>query len=57
MIKSGLFIFLGLIGGTSIAQIKKQFSVESNEGCQSVKLQLKSKTGNCFIRSTQNEEL
>jgi hypothetical protein len=57
MIKSGLLIFLGLIGGTSIAQIKKQFSVESNEGCQSVKLQLKSKTGNCFIRSTQNEEL
>lgn len=57
MIKSGLFIFLGLIGGTSIAQIKKQFSVESNEGCQSVKLQLKSKTGNCFIRSTQNPEL
>lgn len=57
MIKSGLFIFFGLIGGTSIAQIKKQFSVESNEGCQSVKLQLKSKTGNCFIRSTQNPEL
>ena len=57
MVKSGLFIFLGLIGGTSIAQIKKQFSVESNEGCQSVKLQLKSKTGNCFIRSTQNAEL
>jgi hypothetical protein len=57
MIKSGLFLLLGLIGGTSIAQIKKQFSVESNEGCHAVKLQLKSKTGNCFIRSTQNSEL
>lgn len=48
---------LSIAGNFSLAQVKKQFSVESNGDCQMVNLQLKSKTGNCFIRSTQNNEL
>lgn len=57
MIKHRIFVFLTLVAAYCPAQVKKQFSVEANEGCQSVKLQLKSKTGNCFIRSTQSNEL
>jgi hypothetical protein len=57
MIRNGILVFLAILGGHAFAQVKKQFSVESNEGCQSVKLQLKSKTGNCFIRSSQNSQL
>jgi len=58
MLRVLILIFVGkLIGLDSVAQVKKQFTVDKNEQCQSVELCLKAKTGNCFIRPTQNNEL
>lgn len=47
---------MGVVYTTS-AQIKKQFTVESPEECESVQLCLKAKIGNCFIRPSQNEDI
>ncbi len=38
-------------------QIKKQFSVEKSKECERVDLNLSAKTGNCFIRPSQNEDI
>lgn len=38
-------------------QVKKQFSVEKIQNCERVVLKLKAKTGNCFIRPSQNEDI
>lgn len=48
--------------GSSVAvgvsgQIKKQFSVEKTEKCNQVELRLHAKTGNCFIRPSQNDDI
>lgn len=40
-----------------MGQIKKQFSVENVAHCENVQLHLKAKTGNCFIRPSQNSDL
>lgn len=45
------------IGLGTFAQVKKQFTVEKNEKCTRVELSLKAKTGNCFIRPSQNNDL
>lgn len=55
------YVSFGLIG-SSLAlgvsgQIKKQFSVENLEDCSSIELNLKAKTGNCFIRPSQNSDI
>lgn len=55
------YVSLGLIG-SSLAlgvsgQIKKQFTVENLEDCSSIELNLKAKTGNCFIRPSQNSDI
>lgn len=39
------------------AQVKKQFSVEKIQECDKVVLKLTAKTGNCFIRPSQNEDI
>jgi hypothetical protein len=39
------------------AQVKKQFSVEKIQECDKVVLKLRAKTGNCFIRPSQNEDI
>ena len=39
------------------AQVKKQFSVEKIQECDRVILKLSAKTGNCFIRPSQNEDI
>jgi hypothetical protein len=58
MVRVLILIFLGkLIGLDSVAQVKKQFTVDNNEKCNKVELCLKAKTGNCFIRPSQNNEL
>ncbi|HCW07562.1 MAG TPA: hypothetical protein DGG95_09395 [Cytophagales bacterium] len=58
MWRTVIIIFLGRLWGLdSIAQVKKQFTVEKNEECNKVELCLKAKTGNCFIRQSQNNEL
>lgn len=38
-------------------QVKKQFSVEKSQECGQVELKLRAKTGNCFIRPSQNEDI
>lgn len=50
------FISSGLALGVS-GQIKKQFSVENLEDCSSIELILKAKTGNCFVRPSQNSDI
>lgn len=40
-----------------MGQIKKQFSVENTAHCDRVNLHLKAKTGNCYIRPSQNTDL
>lgn len=40
-----------------LAQMKKQFTVEKTQPCNQVDLKLKAKTGNCFIRPSQNEDI
>jgi hypothetical protein len=54
-------IILALLGsGLAIGvsgQIKKQFSVEKSKECERVDLTLSAKTGNCFIRPSQNEDI
>ena len=54
------FVLVGIGGLLSLgaaAQIKKQFSIGASDDCKRVSLQLKAKTGNCFIRPSQNKEL
>lgn len=46
----------GVAFGVS-GQIKKQFTVENQSLCDRVELCLKAKTGNCYIRPTQNPDL
>ncbi len=46
----------GVAGGV-LGQIKKQFTVENQEQCNRVDLSLMAKTGNCFIRPTENDDL
>lgn len=41
----------------SFGQIKKQFSVEDREQVEKVELKLSTKTGNCYIRPSQNSDL
>ena len=46
----------GVAGGV-LGQIKKQFTVENQVRCDRVELCLKAKTGNCFIRPSENSDL
>lgn len=58
MWKTFILIFAGGVADLGIyAQVKKQFTVEKNQQCNRVELSLKAKTGNCFIRPSQNNEL
>ncbi len=52
-----LILVGGLVGFGGFAQVKKQFTVDKNKQCDKVELCLKAKTGNCFIRPSQNNEL
>ncbi|MBA4144372.1 MAG: hypothetical protein DI538_17980 [Azospira oryzae] len=42
---------------TALGQLKKQFSIENSESCDQIELSLKAKTGNCFIRPSQNQDI
>lgn len=54
-------IILALSASTIVigvsGQVKKQFSVEKIQECDRVVLKLRAKTGNCFIRPSQNEDI
>lgn len=52
-----LIISGGLMAVSATGQVKKQFSVEKPENCDRVELHLKAKTGNCFIRPSQNADI
>ncbi len=55
MVKAAILIFSS-ISLVSVAQVKKQFSVENTANCKRVDLCLKAKTGNCFIRPSQDSD-
>ncbi|NOS91068.1 MAG: hypothetical protein HOP30_04040 [Cyclobacteriaceae bacterium] len=55
MVKAAILIFSSF-SLVSMAQVKKQFSVENVSACKRVDLCLKSKSGNCFIRPSQNND-
>jgi len=58
MWKTVLLIFTSELAGLDgFGQVKKQFTVEKNDLCNKVELCLKAKTGNCFIRPSQGDEL
>jgi len=44
------------LAGVALAQIKKQFTVE-DQICENVKLSVKSNSGNCFIRPSQDSDI
>lgn len=46
-----------LISGLAIGQIKKQFTVEDNTQCESIRLQIKANSGNCFIKPSHNPDI
>ena len=57
MVKQVVIVWLALgVTAISYGQIKKQFSVEKVDVCKRVALSLKAKTGNCFIRPSQNSD-
>lgn len=41
----------------ALGQIKKQFTVEDNTACESIKLQIKANSGSCFIKPSHNPEV
>ncbi|HMP99602.1 MAG TPA: hypothetical protein PKC24_07450 [Cyclobacteriaceae bacterium] len=54
------FVLLSILTLTSPAlwaQIKKQFAVEDSKSAQLVKINMKTNTGNCFIRPSQSHEV
>lgn len=58
MWKSVLLVIAGSCATLSVwGQLKKQFSIETAEGCSNVALSLKAKTGNCFIRPSQSHDI
>lgn len=52
---------LVFVGSTLVCnvfgQLKKQFSIEGTNQCEQVVLSLKAKTGNCFIRPSQSNDI
>jgi hypothetical protein len=53
-----VFVSIALVLAFTVnAQVKKQFSVERKQECHKVVLTMHSKTGNCFIRPSQNEDI
>jgi hypothetical protein len=57
MLRSIFIIGVSLVAWEAAGQVKKQFSVENTASCERVELHLKAKTGNCFIRPSQNADL
>lgn len=58
MHKNYVFAFMGvLLAGVAEGQIRKQFAVENTTACESIKLQVKANSGNCFIKPSQNTDI
>ncbi len=46
-----------LLTGVAVGQIKKQFAVENNEACATINLHIRSNSGNCYIKPSQNADI
>lgn len=58
MVKKFWFTWVGMaLVGMAFGQVKKQFTVEDAPACENIKLTLKSNSGNCFIKPSQNPEI
>lgn len=57
MVKSVCVFCCGMVSLAVFGQVKKQFSVEEKEKCDRIELNIRAKTGNCFIRPSQNAEI
>jgi hypothetical protein len=58
MIRTTFLAWVGVgMSAVSFGQLKKQFSVEKVDACNKVELNLKTKTGNCFIKPAQNNDI
>lgn len=57
MVKALCVAGCGMLSVFSFGQAKKQFSIDEKEKCDRVELNIKSKTGNCFIRPSQHAEI
>lgn len=58
MVKSVCIAICGILSMGVMAQVKKQFSVDTPASeCDLVELSIRAKAGNCFIKSSQNAEL
>jgi hypothetical protein len=45
------------VAGMASGQMKRQFTVENSDACQSVNLHLKANSGDCFIKAGHNSEI
>lgn len=45
------------LAGMAVGQIKKQFTVENTQACESIRLHVKANSGNCFIKPSQGSEI
>jgi hypothetical protein len=57
MVKTVCLVSCGLVSAALFGQVKKQFSIEEKEKCDRVELNIKAKTGNCFIKPSQHAEI
>jgi hypothetical protein len=46
-----------MLAGLSLGQIKKQFTVEDNAACETIRLKLKANSGNCFIKPSEGSDI
>lgn len=52
-----LTLFGVLLAGMAVGQVRKQFAVENTDACESIKLHIKSNSGNCYIKPSQNTDI
>ncbi|MCK6616121.1 MAG: hypothetical protein L6Q51_00590 [Cyclobacteriaceae bacterium] len=53
----GLILMGVALASLSFGQIKKQFTVEDNNACESIRLKLKANSGNCFIKPSEGTDI
>ncbi|MDL5045988.1 hypothetical protein QQ054_08070 [Oscillatoria amoena NRMC-F 0135] len=53
----GLTVVGVVLAGFASGQIKKQFTVEDNSACETIRLRLKANSGNCFIKPSEGTDI
>ncbi len=52
-----VFAFVGvLVAGVAKGQIRKHFAVENTTACESIRLQVKANSGNCYVKPSTNSD-